>query len=246
MPITSDPAFLDGVVTMYGQNMSLRAIAHQLGCSARPVVDALKARGVARRPARTPPATFRADAFLAGAPEDAYWLGLLFADGWVSGAKIGLGLHHGDADHVAAFARFIGTSNRVARYRDQVCVSLGSPELAGRLRALGMGAPRRPHLAPLWSPDFWRGMVDGDGSVLRYPHRGLILRLNGTLPIVAAFLAFVKKGGHVTRAIPRRHSSIWRATLGGEVAEQVVNRLYLEGRPALRRKHATAMTRGQR
>jgi hypothetical protein len=111
-------------------------------------------------------------------PRKAYWLGLLFADGWIVTHKdvsigFALALHERDLDLLEAFAFDLGCPSLVRRTR------LGSPlhqvkvtsaEACADLACHGV-VPRKssvielPDLPGHLMPHFVRGYFDGDGSV---------------------------------------------------------------------------------
>ena len=123
-------------------------------------------------------------------PESLYWIGLLWADGSVGMTEIVLGLQGtvcinlmaSDIAHLRSYAKFLGTNKQV-RLRQGVgyagktgcCkISVSSTILCNRLIALGM-APNKSHTDPAphpslaASPDFWRGVWDGDGTLSYSP-----------------------------------------------------------------------------
>lgn len=114
----------------------------------------------------------REDAFDRLTPDAAYWAGFLLADGCVSAAgRITLVLKAADVEHVRAWLRFMGSddrpiSNDGARARAQV----SSRRVAAALAAHGVvvgktftNVSTSSELARM--PAFWRGMIDGDGTI---------------------------------------------------------------------------------
>lgn len=123
-------------------------------------------------------------------PDEAYWLGMLATDGCVgdkSNPSVKLALKSSDIDHVKAFARFMGCQiePRVESRSKSGYGGGGYVRFAFRSRPVcealtrnGVGPRKTWSLRP-WSgpedllPHYWRGCIDGDGSVqLQHTERG--------------------------------------------------------------------------
>jgi hypothetical protein len=111
-------------------------------------------------------------------PRQAYWLGLLYADGWIVTEKqqvrgVALALHQRDEDLLREFAQDLGCPQLVRPERADsslLQVKVKATEMAEDLVRLGM-VPRKskvitmPRLAPELRPHFLRGYYDGDGCI---------------------------------------------------------------------------------
>jgi hypothetical protein len=111
-------------------------------------------------------------------PRQAYWLGLLYADGWIvthRGEPTGfaLALHERDIDLLKAFAEDLGCPSLLRRTRPGSPLhqlKLSSRAACDDLISLGV-VPRKskvvelPELPGELMPHFIRGYFDGDGSV---------------------------------------------------------------------------------
>ena len=129
-----------------------------------------------------------------------YWAGFIAADGCIvsKDKRIEIGLHPKDADHLRVFSFIVHDSDRVRVNENYCCVSVHSE----RIRTLFAGVnitPRKsltfdPHDSCVDSTDFWRGMVDGDGSlswkILRKEKK---LYLCGSLQTCIKFIEFAKR-----------------------------------------------------
>jgi hypothetical protein len=89
------------------------------------------------------------------------------------------------------------------------------------------------------SRDFWRGVVDGDGTVILDGAQRPNLRLNGNYELLAQFAQYCRQWVP-TNASPRPHSTIYRVSLAGEYAVRMIRQLYIQGDTALDRKQETA------
>lgn len=108
---------------------------------------------------------------------DAYWLGFLAADGYPTRDGVRLQLSVRDQAHVVAFARFMGTDAPVRLVKSNgfphVRLDVYSMRVRESLQALGLYARRSETNAPVplvpthLEHHFWRGVFDGDGTIVR-------------------------------------------------------------------------------
>lgn len=168
------------------------------------------------------------DAFSVITPECAYWIGFLMADGCVHADSncIGIGLQKADYEHLEKFKRFVGSSHKIGFSEAQVTMIKGqglingtgvcrfqirSTKMVNDLDKYGI-IPRKAHIAKAvpdleMNRDFWRGMVDGDGSLsetidlVNSKKPFLVTSLNGTKDICQQFINFVNNF-YPTQATP--------------------------------------------
>jgi hypothetical protein len=184
----------------------------------------------------------------------AYWLGFLMADGCVSRREVIVVLQQRDAIHLLSLLEVLGCPDRPLRPANAgrgVRLAIGSAALARQLLALGIvpgragsSTPVAPELAR--SRDFWRGLVDGDGS-LRFDRKTgipslVVVGAPGLIQQFADFLAPLFTDGFRPR--PYAHSqsdAVLMLSVGGHRAKLAVTRLYGGDPPdALPRKRALA------
>jgi hypothetical protein len=120
----------------------------------------------------------------------AYWVGFLFADGSVSKDRqsktLSVRVSERDRENLLKLRAFLRSTYSIGtapagnyggyRSRPLVRLSVSSPQLAERILCLGRyDGPINTTLVE--SRDFWRGVVDGDGSLAilttGYANRGL-------------------------------------------------------------------------
>lgn len=178
-----------------------------------------------------------------------YWLGFLMADGCLDehGYRILLSLSWKDRDHLIEFCRFVGCSRSPHQNKNgSLTVAFCSRPVYDRLNKLGI-TPRKSFTASAhheltMNRHFWRGVVDGDGSLSfhqktarsrdAYP----VLSLVGSLALLSQFLAFLR------HHFPQRHGrlfrmrNIWGFSAAYEPARQIVQLLYTDATVALERK----------
>lgn len=173
----------------------------------------------------------------------AYWLGFLYADGCVSTrGTISLALQAQDVEHVRSFTKTIGLvreptyNEKTKSYR----VSFGSKEMTSDLVSHGVVPAKSliatpPALAPHLERHFWRGVVDGDGSILTRGGRYAV-SLSGTRATCEGFLTFVRRT-IATRSKVRDVGRIASISIGGKlVAKIACDILYKDCTVALPRK----------
>ena len=191
-------------------------------------------------------------------PEKAYWLGFISADGCIvttarhpEGDHLAVQLSAKDRGHLlklkAALAANAGVHTRAVEgsSRRLTSLSVGSRRLTGALLALGI-TPRKSATLQPWSgpehlmPHYWRGMVDGDGSLARKGDGIYTVFLCGSEAVVQAFTEWA---GEVcgTKAKPYIHSNIWYIAVSGRhQVPKLVRALYEDAPVSLDRKQEIA------
>lgn len=186
-------------------------------------------------------------------PSAAYWIGFLFADGSVSycgqSGKVGLRVSERDRDHIVRLRTFLGSTHAISvgpagnyggyKSRPSVHFTVTSARLAERLLTLGRyEGPIDDTL--IRSRDFWRGVIDGDGSLGILASGYAYLGLVGSRRLLEAFLLFLKSNGLGARMTIRPDKTIFQIATAGYIAEKIVVFLYGNATVALDRKAATA------
>jgi hypothetical protein len=110
--------------------------------------------------------------------EKAYWLGFLYADGYVSLEKYGieLSLQLSDTEHLEKFKKFLKWSNAVKKDSFRCRVSFRNKHLHSRLIELGclqqksliLKFPNNKQVPDYLINHFIRGYIDGDGCIYIY------------------------------------------------------------------------------
>jgi hypothetical protein len=191
--------------------------------------------------------------------EKAYWLGFISADGCIrkSGlnkkpCQLVISAKESDANHLQKLVNIIG--------RGKVCQSPGydfvqliisSVQLVEGLQKQGI-TERKTFTARPWAgpeilmPHYWRGMVDGDGSLYKRLDRNRWgLNLVGTFEIVDAFSDYVIP---ILGQKPKvtSNGNIFQVGIVNKKTSCVVEKLYGSATVALDRKQliADAILRG--
>jgi hypothetical protein len=252
---------LAGVARRYEAGESSYDIAKSLGVYDTTVGRWLRKLGAPRRTlseAKRNRHPLNENAFDIITEQSAYWAGFLMADGCVHNGGRGepqavkLSLKESDADHVRAFLGFLGSdlepqckAKRGGHSADsrEAVVSVRSHRLVAALARFGVVA-RKTATAEVrlleGNRHFWRGMIDGDGSVGWQRRRWPAIGLCGTEAVVEQFSGFVRTLAPECRANKNRDHSIWAIRLAGRHAFAVIERLYRDCGPALPRKRLIA------
>jgi hypothetical protein len=186
-------------------------------------------------------------------PEAAYWLGLLMSDGAVlsraASPNIVLQLTTPDEYQVEAFKTFLKSEHKVSylsqkitsqglTQRPRARISICSKRLVNVLSKFGI-APNKSRNACAEHihnhPDFWRGMIDGDGHI---GERGFTLV--GTKRIISQFKDFCEKLYPKLRIRLFERGNIWVADINGKHASIILHSLYHDRKPCLARKSNAA------
>jgi len=221
-----------------------------LGRSKPSIWALLKRRGISRRPAVNVRHRAADDTFfdVIDSEAKAYWLGFISADGSIKSkpsSVVTLTLAAKDAAHVHAFARALQSTYKIsdAVYDGfgQCRTSIVSERLVTGLKRLGVHSCKSLTIQPaVVAPElvrhYWRGVVDGDGSIHRRANGYYILNLVGTAEMLNGFVGVVEQ--QIDLAQPRitPNGSIYITSYANKKARRVVNWLYSAASIALARK----------
>lgn len=160
------------LIQMYQARTPISEIEAALGISRPTLYKYLNLSGARNRYGMRPGHTTWDQAFDVVTDEAAYWVGLLLTDGAIvgNGRRVKLSLKIQDTPTLERFKAFVRTSAPVGEpYAGSRTVRFSSPYMCARLATLNV-VPRKSYIAE--APDcllnnrhFWRGVIDGDGSV---------------------------------------------------------------------------------
>jgi transposase-like protein len=243
------------IVELYTSGESTLQIGQRLQVSPATVNRWLHRRGVVLRGPRETSTKCQIchNSFDELTPDAAYWIGFLFADGSVSSCgqsgTVSVRISECDRDHLVKLRAFLGSTHTISAgpagnyggypSRPSARFSVRSARLAQQLLSLGRyEGPINDTL--IQSCDFWRGVVDGDGSLgilaTGYAYLGLV----GSHRLLEAFLLFLKGNGLGARMTIRSDKTIFQVATAGYTAEKIVSFLYRNAEVALDRKAASA------
>lgn len=147
-------------------------------------------------------------------PETAYWIGFIYADGHVTDKlhRIDIGLIHTDVQHLRKLKTFLNTTTDIKikkNGKNNKCqLTIHSEVIANRFKELGFDNQKsftaHPPADLLYSRDFWRGVVDGDGCLHLIKSLDIcMIHLCGTYSTIEGFIEFVKRYIQSINKIPR-------------------------------------------
>lgn len=245
------------IAAMYGAGQSTRDIGALLGLGKSTVNAVIQAGGgTLRQGGCEYPDYFEC----VDTPQKAYWLGFITADGCIvasarkpEGDRLSVKLAIRDHDHLVKLKDALQASGDVVTgvqdgFGNPVgfaSLSVGSPRLVASLLNLGV-TPRKSTTAEPWRgpaelmPHYWRGMIDGDGSLARKGDGLWTIFLCGSEACVRAFTAWA---GEVcgTGATPFYKGGCWYIGVSGRhQVPNLVRALYYDAPVSLDRKQEIA------
>lgn len=192
-------------------------------------------------------------------PEALYWIGFLYADGHIekNRPRISLTLQKKDAAHLDKFSKFFGCTirevNGSGKYKDIVYLrcAFSSQKIYDKLKFFDFTNNKTlsitPHYLLIGSKDFWRGLVDGDGS-LYYSndkrasgkYNQLKMDLYGAESTLQAFLNYINANSIITKTKPnkRKNANVYQVTIS-DVSCKAIELLYKDATVYLERKYKT-------
>lgn len=186
-----------------------------------------------------------------------YWLGFIMGDGCILKNRITVELSRIDRQHLVKLKEFLESTHPVKDYEPSQRNPSGSsklewysPNMVQTLKNYGI-VPSKSSIdvtVPMilaQSRDFWRGMVDSDGSVkitiTKEGYEMPRLSLVGTENLMDLFLTFIQTHTDTKTKVRRGNGKmLYRVTLEGKPARKIIPVLYGECRVSLERKNETA------
>jgi len=252
------------IISDYMAGKKMREIAHDRKINQSTVHRYIHLAGVRPRPLGQR-YSYNKNAFDSITEESAYWAGFLMADGCIasnnSGTKvIALSIKDSDSRHVEKFKRFLGCSHPIHTVKrahgsgelgggDRAAIRVSSNELASSLEKFGVVA-RKSLIATARggmesNRHFWRGVVDGDGTVASMSSNRLQLSIFSAGKIAHQFVNYIQgtlriKGKIYSSKRSDRRAIIHKATYVGKEAAMVASLLYDDQSISLDRKNENA------
>lgn len=251
---------IDTIAELYQDGMSQSEIGALFETSQSNVGYVMKKHGLAARPRNWRHYALNETVFDTVNERSAYWLGFLMADGSVfyqhngsGSAIIAVTLATEDIGHLKKFRAFLKADNpiHIAKatdtYKTRCSLRVTSDRLAKRLATYGI-VPRKTKITQAHHvehlPAFWRGVLDGDGSLeIREtrPHYLMpILQIYGSRPLMAQFWRFAKDNIPGWQSHVRTLPCVYGTSVSGNRCKTLVKLLYDDASVALDRKMSIA------
>ncbi len=179
--------------------------------------------------------------------ESAYWIGFLMADGCIMSSGnsyiVELSLNIKDKKHLEKFQKFLKTNRPMTYHKNNIArISINSLKIGNKLISHGI-VPRKSKTEEVIglqnNKHFWRGMIDGDGSIIinrTYPRIDLV----GSHKILSQYRKFIKKIIYKNKCSIRKHETIYRVTVEGKGAFKLIDYFYKNNKVSLIRKNKIA------
>lgn len=183
-------------------------------------------------------------------PEVQYWLGMLAADGTISGTRLTLGLKEQDKTHIEKFIKFLGGKVKIRKtckdekYYSYTC-SFRNKEVIDFLEKLGIIANKSLTLDYKGeiTLDFLRGIIDGDGYI-RKKSLDEISILTGSKLFANQLVTAIKKLFNIEAKLYIRmfkNEMYYVTILGKKRVPKILDELYLNACIFLDRKYNNAI-----
>jgi len=233
---------------LYRQGMFLKDIALELKISAHRLSVYLRKRGVPKNPHHykaTVKSTLRTDIFKdIDTKEKAYWLGFIFADGYVSERNVfEVALSIKDISHLEKLKLFLGISNPI-KITDTSCrLYVTDKTFVAHLNKHGV-VPRKslilkyPSIDRAFDKAFMMGYFDGDGCLTyNRVRKRLQLSLIGTPEFLEAYKKRLSTTAKLTLYQDKRHKPQTRyISAAGKHAVEIYQQLVDDSPIHLERK----------
>ena len=178
----------------------------------------------------------------------AYWLGFLYADGYISETKnnIELSLKESDLEHLKLFQKDLESKHELKKKIKDNCyisyrLSFNSKKMKQDLikkgcipnKSLVLKFPNIEQVPQELIPHFIRGYFDGDGCITKHATSSISLEILGTEELLKGICDYFNIKGHIYTF---NHSSVKRFMIAGNEAIKILDCLYKDSTIHLNRK----------
>lgn len=241
------PKSIEVMCEDYKSGYSSVKLSKKYGIAKQNILRYLKLRGIERRSFSK---KVNHSSFSRLTPEVIYWVGFLLADGCVRYVtdeqkilRVDLGIK--DINHLEKLKSFLGSTHKIGRTPKKCTLDISSKQICNDLSLYGV-VPNKSLIAQVDfrlenNRDFWRGVVDGDGSLGSYIHstrqknKTPTIQLCGTYNVIEKFCIW---SGHKIRIT--QDGSIFKTSYHGEKSLDIIKRLYIDSQIYLDRKYILA------
>lgn len=198
------------IIEEYKQGSSLAAVGKKYQCDPSTVKNILKAYGESTRnysEARRNALGYKINenCFSVDTPDSAYWLGVMYSDGYITKANqytnfFGLTISEKDAEWLEKFKQFLGYSGNINHFSSDTSYKkgtkvarllIGNNKIVSDLEKRGVLEHKTFKLEKIpdtnFKDDFIRGYIDGDGSLVKRTPRLIICGTKDFLMSIADY-----------------------------------------------------------
>jgi len=190
--------------------------------------------------------------------EKAYWLGFLIADGYIGIKKnkisyLSIDLQLSDIEHLEKFKKCVAYSGPIFNdeKRNRCRLIITNMHMANKLDELGISNKKSLTAKPIFFDNdllqrsFWRGCIDGDGTIIKFTPKdrkyAWCIGLYGTKEIVENFAIYIKKiTGSKSNNFQKRGKIMHFRVNGNSVTKKACSHLYSNASIYLNRKKEKA------
>lgn len=238
---------IDYIIAEYKKGKSGLQLAKEMNCHKTTIYRLLKRNNISIRPLKT---------YLCDIPKfpneyTEYWLGFILADGCIverkdAQSQLQIGLSILDKHHLKKCLQWLKLEDKRPIYtsRTHATIHVSSTDLSIFLKDFGITAKKAkiakvdPRLFS--SRHFWRGLVDGDGSIHKRGN-SWVVDIGGTKSVCQSFLDFAGSNGiDVSKNNPNKNGESFKSVLQGDKAIKLINILYSNNNISLQRKQLLA------
>lgn len=188
-------------------------------------------------------------------PIDRYWLGFLLGDGCVfypekanQSKFLSLTLKTEDKFHIERLRKYFNSDKKIVdQKKGTSCLQIASDELVQYLEHFGIhqrkSGKEKAHPALSSCRDFWRGLIDADGSIYIAENQ-MRLSLTGSKDICEQFRSYLIQefGSDYSQSPIKTKDGCHELVVGGNIkANRIIKHLYYDSCMSLTRKLILAM-----
>lgn len=163
-----------------------------------------------------------------------YWAGFLMADGCISrrpwkSDQVRCELKESDKDHIYKLTAFFGLPADIVKFsRENASVRVSDQEMSDRLAQYGV-TPRKTFTAKALGDatknvHFWRGVIDGDGTVsIHLDYTPRLMLTSASIDLPTQFCSWLETIDVYTSPFM---DTVWRVQVYGAKAYRAIAELY--------------------
>jgi hypothetical protein len=163
--------------------------------------------------------------------DSAYWLGFLYADGWVMESNsVGLSLQKGDIGHIQKYKKFLKYEGTIYESPNAYSLQFRNKIIGNNLKKLGcipnkslkLTFPNKELVDTVYIRHFIRGYFDGDGSITNPIKSPFGCNLLGTYDMLYNILNHL----NIDIAYIKKNKNIYSFNIWGDNSRKFLSYIY--------------------